>query len=139
MPLHYHSLGEIRNLKTNRCLDTLRRKNGEKVGMGSCHGTGGNQLFIFTKLNQIVSDDNCLDATKVGKPVKLIRCHGMRGNQMWEYDHKFKTLTHVPSKLCLDKPNPMRDPFTPTIRHCNGRKSQKWILKSDYKWQLYPN
>jgi polypeptide N-acetylgalactosaminyltransferase len=44
MPLDYHHLGEIRNEDSQYCLDTMGRKSGEVLGMGYCHGLGGNQV-----------------------------------------------------------------------------------------------
>lgn len=73
MPLDYYSLGEIRNQDTNVCLDTYGRKSGEPVGVTSCHGQGGNQVFAFTKRRQIMSDDNCLDVGNARDNIKLIR------------------------------------------------------------------
>lgn len=61
---------------------------GENVGISYCHGLGGNQVFAYTKRQQIMSDDNCLDATGTDGIVKLIRCHGMKGNQAWLFDAK---------------------------------------------------
>ncbi|XP_054166149.1 polypeptide N-acetylgalactosaminyltransferase 13-like [Oppia nitens] len=136
MPYKYYTLGEIKNIYTNKCLDTMKKKkSGEKVSMITCHGSAGNQLFMFTKRHEIVADENCLDATKVGKPVKLMRCHGMGGNQLWEYNWKTNNIIHMSSKLCLDKPNPKQN--HPILRRCNGRKTQKWLLKNNYKWQLF--
>ena len=37
-------LFQIRNKETGGCLDSMGRKQGEKVGMVSCHGLGGNQV-----------------------------------------------------------------------------------------------
>ena len=45
-------------------------------------------MFAYTKRQQIMSDDNCLDATGTDGIVKLIRCHGMKGNQAWDFDSK---------------------------------------------------
>jgi len=59
---------------------------GENVGISYCHGLGGNQVFAYTKRQQIMSDDNCLDATGTDGIVKLIRCHGMGGNQAWLFE-----------------------------------------------------
>jgi len=64
----------------------MGRKGGENVGISYCHGLGGNQVFAYTKRQQIMSDDNCLDSTGTDGIVKLIRCHGMGGNQAWLYD-----------------------------------------------------
>lgn len=64
MPLDYYSLGEIRNQETDSCLDIFGRKSNENIGFAKCHGLGGNQVFAFTKRNQIMSDDNCVDAVR---------------------------------------------------------------------------
>ena len=135
LPINYRYLGDIKNMATGHCLDTLGRKNGDKLGMSLCHQKGGNQLFVYTKNKQIISNENCLDATKVGKPVKIIRCHHLGGNQMWEYNLRSRNLVHIPSKMCLDKPN-AKDPKMPTLRRCMGRKSQRWHLKNNFEWQL---
>ncbi|NWI86733.1 GLT13 acetylgalactosaminyltransferase, partial [Pitta sordida] len=44
IPRRYFSLGEIRNVETNQCLDNMGRKENEKVGFFNCHGMGGNQV-----------------------------------------------------------------------------------------------
>lgn len=75
-------------METKNCLDTMSRKSGENLGSSYCHGLGGNQVFAYTKRQQIMSDDNCLDAAHPNGPVKLVRCHGMGGNQAWEYDEE---------------------------------------------------
>lgn len=72
-------------MATENCLDTMGRKANDKLGMSYCHHLGGNQVFAYTKRNQIMSDDNCLDASKATGPVNLVRCHGLRGNQEWMY------------------------------------------------------
>ena len=95
MPLDYFYLGEIRNAESQTCLDTMGRKGGENVGMSYCHGLGGNQVFAYTKRQQIMSDDNCLDATGTDGLVKLIRCHGMGGNQAWQYDSQVRVRRYV--------------------------------------------
>lgn len=50
------------------------------------------QVFAYTKRSQIMSDDNCLDASNIVGPVSLIRCHGLEGNQAWVYDSKVNLL-----------------------------------------------
>ncbi|KFM78535.1 Polypeptide N-acetylgalactosaminyltransferase 5, partial [Stegodyphus mimosarum] len=134
MPLDYYYLGEIKNAETANCLDTFGRKSGENVAMGSCHGLGGNQVFAYTKRQQIMSDDNCLDAASSDGPVKLLRCHGMGGNQMWSYDKQDETIIHSQTGRCLDKPDDS-DITLPTLKKCDGRQSQKWIMSSNFKWQ----
>ncbi len=45
-------------------------------------------MFAYTKRQQIMSDDNCLDSASADGPVKLVRCHGMGGNQAWNYNEQ---------------------------------------------------
>ena len=77
---------KIKNDASHNCLDTMGRKSGEQVGLSFCHGLGGNQVFAYTKRQQVMSDDNCLDSASKDGPVKLVRCHGMGGNQAWNYN-----------------------------------------------------
>ncbi|XP_076067790.1 polypeptide N-acetylgalactosaminyltransferase 5 isoform X4 [Oratosquilla oratoria] len=134
MPLDYYYLGEIRNDDTQSCLDTLGRKSGENLGMSYCHGLGGNQVFAYTKRQQIMSDDNCLDASNPSGPVKLVRCHGMGGNQLWTYDETDSSIRHVNSGRCLQKPD-ARDVTLPVLRPCDRSRMQRWIMKGSFKWQ----
>lgn len=78
-------------METKNCLDTMGRKSSENLGMTYCHNMGGNQVFAYTKRQQIMNDDNCLDANGKRGPVKLVRCHGMGGNQAWVYDEVVRT------------------------------------------------
>ncbi|XP_013772731.1 polypeptide N-acetylgalactosaminyltransferase 13-like [Limulus polyphemus] len=134
MPLDYYYLGEIKNVESGNCLDTFGRKSGEHVAMSSCHGLGGNQVFAYTKRQQIMSDDNCLDAASPKGPVKLIRCHGMGGNQMWMYDNKERTIRHVNTGRCLTKPED-KDVTLPVLKECDETNSQKWAMQGKFKWQ----
>ena len=70
----------------------MGRKSGEQVGLSYCHGLGGNQVFAYTKRQQVMSDDNCLDSASKDGPVKLVRCHGMGGNQAWNYNEVVSLL-----------------------------------------------
>ncbi|KAK6617043.1 Polypeptide N-acetylgalactosaminyltransferase 5 [Polyplax serrata] len=133
MPLDYYFLGEIKNMESDHCLDTMGRKSGENVGMSYCHSLGGNQVFSYTKRQQITADDNCLDAAGSRAPVKLVRCHGMGGNQEWMYYNDTLELKHVHTGQCLDKPSG-RD-ATPQLNPCNGSRGQQWIMSSQFKWQ----
>lgn len=145
MPLEYYSLGEIRNVHSNMCLDTYGRKSGENAAISVCHGLGGNQVFAYTKRKQIMADDNCLDAQGQRGPVKLIRCHGMGGNQEWLYNHQSedKSIVHVRTGLCLDVPSPNSSQGDqqssganqPQLRHCDGGPSQQWRMKNNFEWQ----
>lgn len=153
MPLEYYSLGEIRSIKTDLCLDTYGRKAGENAALSLCHGLGGNQVFAYTKRKQIMADDNCLDAQNETGPVKLIRCHGMGGNQEWLYNYQSedKSIVHVQTSMCLEVPsinNSNSSPgetsmqstgaIQPRLRPCDGSSNQQWQISSNFKWQADP-
>lgn len=44
MPLDYYYLGDVQNIDTQTCLDTMGRRTGENAGISYCHGLGGNQV-----------------------------------------------------------------------------------------------
>jgi len=133
MPLDYYYLGEIKNDATHNCLDTMGRKSGESLGLSYCHGLGGNQVFAYTKRQQVMSDDNCLDSAGPDGPVKLVRCHGMGGNQAWTYNKQDRSLRHVNTARCLAVQS--SDPGTPRLEACNQGSSQQWLMQDKFKWQ----
>lgn len=136
MPLEYYHLGEIKNVETSQCLDTYGKKSGDSVYIGNCHGLGGNQVFAYTKRQQIMADDSCMDASSPSGPVKLIRCHNMGGNQMWVYDKDSQHIKHINTGRCLDKPGSSK-PNNPTLKECStSKKSQKWVMAGKFKWQV---
>uniref|UniRef100_A0A1B0FQB6 Polypeptide N-acetylgalactosaminyltransferase n=1 Tax=Glossina morsitans morsitans TaxID=37546 RepID=A0A1B0FQB6_GLOMM len=136
MPLDYYYLGEIRNAETETCLDTMGRKYGEKIGVSYCHGLGGNQVFAYTKRQQIMSDDLCLDASHTMGPVNMVRCHNMGGNQEWVYNNEYKSIRHTNTGHCLERPS-REDPTTPLLRPCNFNRGQQWLMESKFKWQAH--
>ncbi|KAM8716939.1 hypothetical protein ACLKA7_003756 [Drosophila subpalustris] len=136
MPLDYYYLGEIRNAETETCLDTMGRKYNEKVGISYCHGLGGNQVFAYTKRQQIMSDDLCLDASSSNGPVNMVRCHNMGGNQEWVYDAEEKWIRHTNTGQCLQRAT-RDDASTPLLRPCNYSKGQQWLMESKFKWQAH--
>ncbi|XP_034188292.1 polypeptide N-acetylgalactosaminyltransferase 5 isoform X1 [Osmia lignaria lignaria] len=135
MPLDYYYLGDVQNVDTQTCLDTMGRRTGENVGISYCHGLGGNQVFAYTKRQQIMSDDMCLDAAGPQGPVKIVRCHGMGGNQAWVYNEETKMIKHTNTGHCLSKPR-SNDAMQPVLAPCNpDNRGQKWIMRSKFKWQ----
>ena len=54
---------------------------------------------------------------------------------MWEYDWDKKTLLHVNTNLCLTKADSSKDATLPLLKKCTGKRSQKWLLQSNFKWQ----
>ncbi|NWI02120.1 GLT13 acetylgalactosaminyltransferase, partial [Tichodroma muraria] len=129
IPRRYYSLGEIRNVETNQCLDNMGRKENEKVGFFNCHGMGGNQVFSYTADKEIRTDDLCLDVSRLNGPVLMLKCHHLRGNQLWEYDAEKLTLRHLNSNQCLAEPSE-EDRLVPTVRECGSGRSQQWLLRN---------
>ncbi|XP_063973093.1 polypeptide N-acetylgalactosaminyltransferase 5 isoform X2 [Diachasmimorpha longicaudata] len=135
MPLDYYYLGDVKNVEMRNCLDTMGRRTGEAVGLSYCHGLGGNQVFAYTKRQQIMSDDMCLDAASPQGPVKIVRCHGMGGNQAWVYNEDTNMFRHTNTGHCLSIPPP-GGAAQPVLSPCDVRNSgQQWIMKSKFKWQ----
>ena len=42
---NFSYLVKVQHSESGRCLDSMGRKNGEKVGIVNCHGMGGNQVY----------------------------------------------------------------------------------------------
>uniref|UniRef100_A0A8C6VYZ5 Polypeptide N-acetylgalactosaminyltransferase n=1 Tax=Nothobranchius furzeri TaxID=105023 RepID=A0A8C6VYZ5_NOTFU len=87
------------------------------------------EVFSYTADKEIRTDDLCLDASRLNGPVLMLKCHHMKGNQMFEYDAERLTLLHVNSNQCLDMPSE-DDKMVPTLRECNGSRSQQWLLRN---------
>ncbi|XP_061548162.1 polypeptide N-acetylgalactosaminyltransferase 13 isoform X3 [Phycodurus eques] len=138
IPRRYYSLGEIRNVETNQCVDNMGRKENEKVGFFNCHGMGGNQVFSYTADKEIRTDDLCLDVSRLNGPVVMLKCHHMKGNQMfqydaeyvgkWEYDFEKHTFLHIITQSCLTISRLEDGTFGPTVEYCNNSPLQAWIL-----------
>ncbi|KAL7678088.1 hypothetical protein ACOME3_004317 [Neoechinorhynchus agilis] len=101
--------GEIRNEADPYCLDAPAKTSNEIIVTYACHGLSGNQLWYYTKNNEIRRDDMCMDyaggLSGVGKENKITtyNCHGGRGNQDWTFKSIGETsgmITHV-TGLCL--------------------------------------
>nr|XP_045597598.1 polypeptide N-acetylgalactosaminyltransferase 5-like isoform X3 [Procambarus clarkii] len=129
MPLDYYYLGEIKS-PDDLCLINTR----PNLKLSKCQKLSGQQVFAYTKRQQIMSDDNCLDASNPSGPVKLVRCHGMGGNQMWTYNDQDGSIRHVNSGRCLQKPD-ARDVTLPVLKPCDGSVTQQWIMNGSFKWQ----
>ena len=45
---------QIRNEESGACLDTMGKKENDKVGLFSCHGMGGNQVVFYVVVEFLV-------------------------------------------------------------------------------------
>ncbi|XP_064093282.1 polypeptide N-acetylgalactosaminyltransferase 5-like [Macrobrachium nipponense] len=131
MPLDYYYLGEIMLSEEKKC---LYADGSDQLKLSDCGRSSYHQVFAYTKRQQIMSDDNCLDASNPSGPVKLVRCHGMGGNQMWTYNDQDGSIRHVNSGRCLQKPD-ARDVTLPVLKPCDAAASQQWVMKGSFKWQ----
>ncbi|XP_027446705.1 polypeptide N-acetylgalactosaminyltransferase 13 isoform X1 [Callorhinus ursinus] len=139
IPRRYYSLGEIRNVETNQCLDNMGRKENEKVGIFNCHGMGGNQVFSYTADKEIRTDDLCLDVSRLSGPVIMLKCHHMRGNQLWEYDAETHTLLHIITQSCLSVSKVADGSQQSTVETCNDSPLQKWLLRNYTRMEVFRN
>ncbi|TNN84491.1 Polypeptide N-acetylgalactosaminyltransferase 13 [Liparis tanakae] len=128
IPRRYYSLGEIRNVETNQCVDNMGRKENEKVGFFNCHGMGGNQVFSYTADKEIRTDDLCLDVSRLNGPVVMLKCHHMKGNQLFEYNAEKHTFLHIITQSCLTISRLEDGSYGPTVEHCNKSPKQAWDL-----------
>ncbi|XP_039191347.1 polypeptide N-acetylgalactosaminyltransferase 13 isoform X1 [Crotalus tigris] len=139
IPRRYYSLGEIRNVETNQCLDNMGRKENEKVGIFNCHGMGGNQVFSYTADKEIRTDDLCMDVSRLNGPVIMLKCHHMRGNQLWEYDAETYTFLHIITQSCLTVSRIEDSIHGPTMEPCNDSPFQKWLLRNYTRLEVFRN
>ncbi|KAL4608974.1 polypeptide N-acetylgalactosaminyltransferase 13-like isoform X4 [Arapaima gigas] len=147
IPRRYYSLGEIRNVETNQCLDNMGRKENEKVGFFNCHGMGGNQVFSYTADKEIRTDDLCLDVSRLNGPVVMLKCHLMKGNQMfeydaeyvgkWEYDFKKGAFLHIITQSCLTISKLESGTYGPTVEYCDGSPLQSWVLRNYTRLEVF--
>ncbi|CAG2173966.1 unnamed protein product, partial [Oppiella nova] len=135
LPQDYNFLGDIRNMnKEDLCLDTLHTEEGTLV-LNDCSLNKNeqivyNQLFIYTKQNQIQNDENCLES--INEKVSMRSCIDSDVYQKWIYDTNSLTLTHEFTNLCLD----ISDHAQLVVKECEGDQiSQKWFFRDNFQWQ----
>ncbi|XP_071158660.1 polypeptide N-acetylgalactosaminyltransferase 13-like isoform X10 [Mytilus edulis] len=78
LPLDYFALGEIRNKATNKCIDSMGRKSGEKTGLVHCHSQGGNQTLEVKHVNS----KQCLGGKQNDNEPTVGTCDGSQ-SQKW--------------------------------------------------------
>ncbi|XP_075458266.1 polypeptide N-acetylgalactosaminyltransferase 10 [Ascaphus truei] len=124
--------GEIRNVKTDLCVDTKHTSPGSALRLETCtkgrnvEAWSNMQVFTLGWREDIRPGDPqhtkkvCFDAISHTSPVTLYDCHGMKGNQLWRY-RKDKSVYHPISNSCMDCKESERtifmnicDPSSPT-------------------------
>ncbi|XP_078576283.1 N-acetylgalactosaminyltransferase 7-like isoform X2 [Branchiostoma floridae x Branchiostoma japonicum] len=114
--------GEIRGIDSGLCLDSMGHKDGGEMGIGGCHGMGGNQMFRLNEANEMAQYDQCIHV--VGTQVKLDHCDTEHTRYRgWEFDEDKKMLRHKIGK-CLDRSEILHQVF---MSDCDeSSKTQKW-------------
>jgi polypeptide N-acetylgalactosaminyltransferase len=135
LPRDYYYLGDIRPKKAkNVCLDSEKNILLYECLLDIRGSIPMHQLFLYTKQNQILNDENCLEATALNQTVFMKRCEQNKENQKWKYSERALTLTHMLTEACLeffiDK-----ETFGLILNECNGKRSQKWLLQDNFSWQ----
>lgn len=128
--------GSVINFATGNssCLDSDVNENDEKgsVTIYTCHFSGGNQFFEFTKDLEIRKNLHCIDFNEVDpNSLELRKCHGAKGNQEWRYAINTNQLIHQLSKKCLSVQDESKKIIIEACDETN--RYQKWTFEYLYK------
>ncbi|KAG5454291.1 Polypeptide N-acetylgalactosaminyltransferase 5 [Clonorchis sinensis] len=125
-PVDFHGIGEIRHESSGLCLDTLGQKQHGPVGLSSCHGQGGNQLFVWTTKGEIQAEVGCVSPTDDSDTPLLFKpCLRLdTGPQLFDYQDR--KLIHRATAKCLTVSNLKSAQLT--LRPCEDTPSFHWIL-----------
>lgn len=91
--------GELKNIATQKCLDTLGNAAPALMGLGLCHGFGNSQLMRLNTEGQLAVGERCIEADNQG--VKLVVCTLGTVNGSWEYDENTRLLMNKKRGKCL--------------------------------------
>lgn len=122
--------GEIRNKWEPQCLDS----NGDTLGKAIigyvCHGQGGNQYWMMSKLGEIRRDEHCFDyaggRAMLGQKDKIFTysCHSQGGNQKWTVLDN--GLIKHESGFCIEMGEDKVSIYMQTCDSENPRQVWKW-------------
>ncbi|KAL6440891.1 hypothetical protein ACFW04_003363 [Cataglyphis niger] len=91
--------GELRNVATGSCLDTMGHAPPSLMATSHCHGFGNNQLIRLNAKGQLGIGERCVEAD--GQGIKYAFCRLGTADGPWQYDEKTKTLLHRVHKKCM--------------------------------------
>ncbi|XP_014259783.1 N-acetylgalactosaminyltransferase 7 isoform X2 [Cimex lectularius] len=91
--------GELRNLATQSCMDTMGHPAPTLMGLSYCHGHGNNQLVRLNSKGQLGIGERCIEADSTG--IKLVFCKLGTVNGPWQYDEKTKNIYHQQKRKCI--------------------------------------
>ncbi|RNA38256.1 polypeptide N-acetylgalactosaminyltransferase 9 [Brachionus plicatilis] len=129
IPGESHYYGEIRSQAEPQCLDS----NGDTLGKAIigyvCHGQGGNQYWMMSKLGEIRRDEHCYDYSGgragLGQKDKIFTytCHSQGGNQKWSVEDG---LIKHESGYCIELGTDRVSIFMQECDRNNIRQLWKW-------------
>uniref|UniRef100_A0A1B6CZF7 Polypeptide N-acetylgalactosaminyltransferase n=1 Tax=Clastoptera arizonana TaxID=38151 RepID=A0A1B6CZF7_9HEMI len=91
--------GELHNVASQTCMDTMGHGPPTLMGMAHCHGYGSNQLVRLNAKGQLGIGERCVDADSQG--LKLVFCKLGTVDGPWLYDEETHTLLHKQRKKCI--------------------------------------
>ncbi|XP_078038218.1 N-acetylgalactosaminyltransferase 7 [Augochlora pura] len=91
--------GELQNIATDTCLDTMGHSPPSLMATSHCHGFGNNQLVRLNTKGQLGIGERCVSAD--GQGIKFVFCRLGTVHGPWQYDEKTKTLLHRLHKKCM--------------------------------------
>ncbi|RWS11169.1 hypothetical protein B4U79_05959 [Dinothrombium tinctorium] len=118
--------GEVRNLKSEECLDTGSAQPPHTVHSSYCHSHGGNQLFRLNAKGQLGVGERCIDAST--DKMILIHCKLGTVDGPWKYDKKTKRMIHKKLNMCLQQ----RDDGAIHLTECNDDMTD---TRQQWKWR----
>ncbi|KAL1122097.1 hypothetical protein AAG570_003503 [Ranatra chinensis] len=123
--------GELRNVATQTCMDTMGHGPPALIGLSHCHGFGNNQLMRLNSKGQLGVGERCIDADSQG--IKLVFCRLGTVNGLWQYDEKTHTLYHRGKQKCAAV-HPQS--LLISLMSCDPVNTyQQWIFKETHpKW-----
>ncbi|CAB3261266.1 unnamed protein product [Arctia plantaginis] len=140
-PCHRQGGNQIQNNEYGHfCIDGVTVQDGAKedeipfAKAAMCHGSGGNQYWMYSKNGEIRRDETCLDYS--GHDVVLYPCHGAKGNQLWLYDARTKLLKHGSSEKCMAINRTKEKIVMETCNENEGR--QMWNMENFNAERLSP-
>ena len=97
--------GEIRNLATNLCIDTLNRNPPRRIGTSGCHGGGGNQLWRLNAQGQLASGEWCVEYKKaessIDNELAMEWCKVGSISGSWKFEEKTGFFLNKDLNKCL--------------------------------------
>uniref|UniRef100_A0A224XKM4 Polypeptide N-acetylgalactosaminyltransferase n=1 Tax=Panstrongylus lignarius TaxID=156445 RepID=A0A224XKM4_9HEMI len=122
--------GELRNVATQNCMDTMGQPAPTVMGMSHCHGQGNNQLLRLNAKGQLGAGERCIDAD--GQGIKMVFCRLGSVNGPWQYDEKTRVMYHQRKHKCIAV-SPQT--FHISLMSCDPVNTyQQWIFK-----EMHPN